>query len=85
MSSDGAVQIKTVRDVFKDYTNENSITNCSIGEINLYKKTSKLSINLNADNRIEPRDLYDFESYLSRRFQIAKIDTKINGIYIQSG
>ena len=77
MSSDGATCIKTVRDVFKDYTNENSITNCSIGEINLYKKTSKLSINLNADNRIEPRDLYDFESYLSRRFQIAEIDTKI--------
>ena len=77
MDNQNMTQLKTVKNVFKDYTNENSISNCSIGEINLYKKTSKLSINLGTDNKIEAKDLYDFEKYLSSRFQIEYIDTQI--------
>ena len=57
MENRNMLQIKTVRDVFKDYTNENSISNCSIGEINLYKKTNKLSINLGADTKIEAKQI----------------------------
>ena len=68
-----AVQTKTVKNVFKDYTINNTMTNCEIGEVNLYKKTSKLAINLQADNKIEPKDLYEFETYLSKRFQIGDV------------
>ena len=72
-----AVQTKTVKTVFKDYTINNTMANCEIGEVNLYKKTSKLAINLQADNKIEPKDLYEFETYLSKRFQIGDVDTTI--------
>ena len=72
-----AVQTKTVKNVFKDYTINNTMANCEIGEVNLYKKTSKLAINLQADNKIEPKDLYEFETYLSKRFQIGDVDTTI--------
>ena len=32
-----AVQTKTVKTVFKDYTINNTMANCEIGEVNLYK------------------------------------------------
>ena len=71
------LQPKTVKTVFKDYTINNTMANCEIGEVNLYKKTSKLAINLQADNKIEPKDLYEFETYLSKRFQIGEVNTTI--------
>ena len=77
MDSQTMVQAKTVKNVFKDYTNENSISNCAIGEINLYKKTNKLAINLETDCKVEAKDIYDFEKYLSNRFKIEDINTKI--------
>ena len=77
MDSQTMVQTKTVKNVFKDYTNENSISNCAIGEINLYKKTNKLAINLETDCKVEAKDIYDFEKYLSNRFKIEDINTKI--------
>ena len=79
MDKQNMTQLKTVKNVFKDYTNENSISNCSIGEINLYKKTSKLSINLGTDNKIEAKDLYVGQSSLTGESDSVKkqVDTEV--------
>ena len=44
MDNNSAVGAKQVKDIFKDYVAENTISNCYVGAINLFKKTNKLDI-----------------------------------------
>ena len=74
---DNTIQPKIVKNVFKDFMTQNSISNCYIEGINLHKKTNKLSLNLGTERRVEAKDLFEFETYLSKRFQIKDIDTNI--------
>ncbi len=68
---------KQVKDIFKDYSIDNSISNCYVGEVSLFKKTNKLSIDLKANSIIEAKDIYEFEKYLSDRFKIEKTNINI--------
>ena len=68
---------KQVKDIFKDYTIDNTISNCYVGEVNLFKKTNKLDINLNANTKVEPKDIFEFENYLTNRFKINQINANI--------
>ena len=77
MENNGQPEAKAVKDVFKDYKINSTMSDCLIKQVNLYKKTSKLIINLESNKKIEAKDLYEFETYLSRRFQIREIDTTI--------
>jgi len=77
MDNNGAVGAKQVKDIFKDYVAENTISNCYVGAINLFKKTNKLDINLNANSRVEAKDIFEFENYLIDRFKIGQINTNI--------
>jgi DNA polymerase-3 subunit alpha (Gram-positive type) len=68
---------KTVKYVFQDYTNKNSILEGTIEAINLFKKSNKLEVGIKVQNQLTLDELVDFESYLSERFQIKTIELKI--------
>lgn len=68
---------KVIKDVFQDYKKENNIVNGTILKMNLYKKSNKLEIEIEAKNQLNVEELTDFEQYLSTRFLIATIETKI--------
>ncbi len=68
---------KVIKDVFQDYKKENSILNATIQKMNLYKKSNKLEIDIKCENQLIIDELADFETYLSTRFSIATIESKI--------
>lgn len=68
---------KVIKDVFKDYKKENNIINAIILKMNLYKKTNKLLLNIKSENQLIIDELADFEEYLSTRFSIKTIETKV--------
>lgn len=64
-------------DVFKDYKEDNNLINAEIININLYKKSKKLEIELKADKPVELNDMITFEDYLKEKFQIQKVSFNI--------
>ena len=66
-----------VKDVFKDYEEENSIINAQIENINLFKKSKKLEIKLKTGEPIKIGEVSSFENYLKSRFQIQKVYLEI--------
>jgi len=68
---------KVIRDVFQDYKKENSIVNGKILKMNLYKKSNKLELDIKSENQLIIDELADFEQYLSTRFLIGSIESKI--------
>ena len=67
-----------VRDVFNDYTKGSNILDASIENVNLYKKTNKLEIDLKTDKKINVGEIYYFEEYLKNQFKINNIDIEFN-------
>jgi len=67
-----------LRDVFKDYQNDGTILNTVIENINLYKKSNKLEVILNSEEKISLNELDNFEHYLKERFKIGIVEIKIN-------
>ena len=68
----------TVREVFNDYTKGSNILDAIIENVNLYKKTNKLEIDLKTDKKINVGEIYYFEEYLKNQFKIGTIDIKFN-------
>ena len=68
---------KIIKDVFQDYKKENNILNAYIQKMNLYKKSNKLEIEIKSENQLIIDELADFETYLSTRFSITTIESKI--------
>ena len=66
-----------VKEIFKDYKEENNITASEILSINLYKKTNKLELKLKAKERFLLEELEKFENYLRERFSIEHIAIKV--------
>ena len=66
-----------VKEIFKDYKEENSITESEIVSINLYKKTNKLELKIKSKEKVLIEDLEKFESYLKQRFNIEYTVIKI--------
>lgn len=69
--------IKVIRDVFQDYKKQNNIINGTILKMNLYKKSNKLEMEIKSENQLIIDELADFEQYISTRFSIATIESKI--------
>ena len=67
-----------VRDVFNDYTKDSNILDAVIENINLHKKTNKLEIDLKSDKKVNIGEIYDFEDYLKKQFNIGNVDTNFN-------
>ena len=70
--------IKTIKDIFADYKAETNILNCKIKNINIFKKTNKIILEIYSDEKIELKELVGFEKYLKNRFAIEFVDTIIN-------
>ena len=69
---------KYVKDVFVDYTVENNLINSEIENINLFKKTNKLQVNVKSSEPIYLKDIASFENYAVKRFNVAKTMVDIN-------
>ena len=69
---------KYIKEVFCDYTNQNTIVDAQLENINLYKKTNKLQINIAASKAINIAEIEDFENYLVKRFQVSKAMIDVN-------
>ncbi len=69
-----------VKDVFKDYKEENNIINAQIENIDLFKKSKKLEIKLKAEEPIKIAEISTFEDYLKNRFQIQKVIIKMENM-----
>ena len=66
-----------VRDVFKDYKEQNNILDAEIVAINLFKKSKKLELKLKTQESLKITYISSFEEYLKTRFQIEKISLNI--------
>ena len=66
-----------VKDVFKDYNGKENILNSEITNINLYKKSKKLEINLKTNKPLTLQEIEEFENYLKTRFQIQKVELNV--------
>lgn len=69
---------KYIKEVFGDYHIENNLVESKIENINLYKKTNKLQLEVLADKKINIGDISSFEDFLCGKFNVAKtlIDVK---------
>ena len=69
---------KYIKEVFKDYQISNNLVESRIENINLYKKTNKLQLEVLADKKINIQDISSFEDFLCSKFNVAKtmIDVK---------
>lgn len=71
-------ETKKVKDVFKDYEEKGKITECEIVNINIFKKSNKLVIELNSNSKIQIGERLAFEFYLKSKFRVQDVETKIN-------
>ena len=69
---------KTVREVFTDFKNGQNILDAEIENVNLYKKTGKLEVDLKLSCKISIDDIDNFEEYLKNQFKIGKVSFRIN-------
>ncbi len=76
---------KYIKDVFVDYQNDNPLLDAQIENINLYKKTNKLQVEVSSANQIHINEMEDFENYLIKRFHVDKalIDIHYKDIQIE--
>lgn len=65
---------KTIKEIFKDYNSNSFALNAAkIKNMNLHKKTNKLEIQIISKEVIKAVDLYAFERYLEKRFNIKEV------------
>ena len=71
--------IKVLKEVFKDFSsNSQNLLDSKIQNMNLFKKTNILEIELNAKENIDIKSIFSFENYLEKRFQIKEARIKIH-------
>ena len=70
---------KTIKEIFKDYNSNSFALNASkIKNINLYKKSNKIELDLISTDVIKAADLYAFERYLEKRFDIKEAIIRVD-------
>ena len=70
-------QLKKVKDVFPDFKTDTDLLNTQIKDINLYKKTNKLLLDLLSEERINLKNIYLLENYLKNRFTVNDVEIKV--------
>ena len=53
-------QLKKVKDVFPDFNSDIELLNAQIKDVNLYKKTNKLQVNIAASKGLNITEIEDF-------------------------
>ena len=66
--------IKTVKDVFSDIKTDSNILSCGLININMFKKTNRIEVELSCSEIIDLEDILKFENYLKNRFNISAAD-----------
>ena len=69
-------EAKLVKNVFKDYHSNGRIPECEIINVNIFKKSNKLTIDLKSNEKIQFGEKLEFEYYLKSRFRVT--ETQIN-------
>ena len=69
---------KYIKEVFEDYNKQSNIIDAQIENINLYKKTNRLQINVASLKQINLTEIEDFENYLVDRFKVSKAIISVN-------
>ena len=68
---------KTIKEVFKDYTEISEICNAQILALDLYKKSNTLDIKIKSDKKINIKEIASFEKFITNRFKIENVKTQI--------
>ena len=63
---------KQVKEVFNDYSEVNSMQDADITNINLFKKSNKLEIDLTSGKQINVDELESFQNFLVNKFAVNK-------------
>ena len=71
-------EAKLVKDVFRDYESRGNILNAEILNINMFKKTNKLEIDLKSSKKIQLGEKLEFEFYLKSKFRVQDVEIKID-------
>ncbi len=66
--------MKKVKDVFSDIKTDSNILNCDLLNVNIYKKSNKIDIELFCYEIIKLEDVLKFENYLKNRFNIDNVN-----------
>ena len=70
-----SAELKTVKQIFSDVEIDTSIAEAQIKNVNLYKKTNQLVMQLILNGKIDLINIYKFENFLKIRFKVK--DAKI--------
>ena len=68
---------KFIKDVFGDYSTNSSLIEAEIENINLFKKTNRLQVNIISNKQINISEIDSFEDYLINRFKVSKASLDI--------
>jgi len=69
---------KKVKDVFKDYEAKGNIQECEITNISMFKKTSKIVIDLKSNKKIQIGEKLAFEFYLKSKFRVQEVEINLD-------
>ena len=70
-------EVKLVKDVFKDYESKGNILECEIVNVSIFKKSSKLVIDLKSNQKIQIGEKLEFQFYLKSRFRVEEVKISI--------
>ena len=69
---------KRIKNIFSDYSsNSFAFSDAEIENVNIYKKTNKMELFLNAPDYIDIDEISKFEKYAVKRFNVSGVDLKI--------
>ena len=71
-------ETKLVKDVFKDYEARGNILDCVITNVSIFKKSSKLVIDLKSNTKIQIGEKLEFQYYLKSRFRVEEVQINID-------
>ena len=71
-------EAKKVKDVFKDYETKGSIPECEIINVSIFKKSSKIVIELKSSKKIQLGEKLEFEFYLKSKFRVQEAELKVD-------
>ena len=61
-----------VKEVFKDFVEENNILKCIIEKADIFKKSNRLEMFVSSSQKIKIEELFRFEQFLKKRFNIGE-------------
>ena len=70
-------EVKLIKEVFKDYDSKSKILESEIVNVNIFKKSNKLTIDLKSNYKIQYGERLEFEYYLKSKFRVEEVQINI--------